>query len=57
MGIGSSAARKLASLRRTYGGPSKKPTKCPKCDALCNGAREARAHCAGKRRLPRIFTL
>ena len=50
MGIGTTAARKLAALRKTHGGPPKKKTRCPKCRAWCAGAREAREHCRGKRK-------
>lgn len=39
----------LAALRKTHaGGRPAKPTNC-KCGAKCASAREARAHCAGKK--------
>lgn len=39
------AARRLAALRKTHGGPPRKPTPCARCGAQCDSARGARAHC------------
>jgi hypothetical protein len=39
-------ARKLASMRKTHaGGRPRKPTACPRCQAPCDSARQAQAHC------------
>ena len=45
--------RKLSALRAVHaGGRPPVETPCHKCGVLCPSAREARAHCKGKR-LPR----
>lgn len=36
-------------LRTKFKGQKAKPTKCAKCGVRCRTAREARAHCQGKR--------